>query len=54
MPKDLITDSIENINQHSGRDDELSSGGQGIVYPDQIELQLEDALKAERSTTQKW
>lgn len=36
IPKDLITESIENLNQYSGHDEEQSSGGINIVYPDQI------------------
>ena len=46
IPKDLITESIENLNQYSGQDD--SSEGKNIVYPDQIEIQLEDALRIEQ------
>jgi len=47
IPKDLITDSIDNLNQYSGHDEDQSNGGQ-VVYPDQIEIQLEDALRYEQ------
>jgi hypothetical protein len=37
MPKDLISESIENLNQYSGHEDDQSNGG-NVVYPDQIEI----------------
>ena len=48
IPKDLITDSIDNLNHYSGNDEDQSNGGGKMVYPEQIEIQLEDALRYEQ------
>jgi hypothetical protein len=44
----MITDSIDNLNHYSGHDEDQSNGGGKVVYPDQIEIQLEDALRYEQ------